>query len=625
MVNLTIAGVSYPFPQDGDEQWGDNVTDWAIAVSSKLLQKSGGLFQLTSEVDFGTTYGVKSAYFKSRGTTPATSGVIRLASAEAISWMNNAGLAALPLTTDVSDNLTFNGHIISSSSGVVPVAAGGTGISSYSAGDLLTATGATTLSKLAIGSASKVLTTNGTAPSWNLLVNANIDAAAAIAYSKLALTGSIVNADVNASAAIAYSKLALTGAILNADLAGSIAYSKLVLTGSIVNADVNASAAIAYSKLTLTGSIVNADVNASAAIAYTKLALTGTIVNADVSASAAIAYSKLALTGAILNADLAGSIAASKLVGSDIATVGTVTTGTWSATTIALNKGGTGQTTKQPAFDALSPLSTKGDLLGFSTVGARLAVGTDGFLLTADAASTLGFKWAAAASKVVQTKTTTYTMLVTDDAVLGSTGSSWTLSLFTAVGNGGKIIYLTKTSNDFNVWTIDANGSETIGGALTITLNTLNENAVLISDNANWQIISRTYPEVWTAYTPTCTGFGTVSTNSGFWKRSGHSILTRGKFTAGTATAVEARVSLPTGITSESSTYIPTIIHAGEFVQSGNGALVMRTLIEPSVTYTTFSWQGAGNNSLTKINGNDVGTGTTVSWDATVPVVGWNL
>lgn len=59
----------------------------------------------------------------------------------------------------------------------------------------------------------------------------------------------IVNADINASAAIAYSKLALTGAILNADLAGSIAYSKLTLTTSIVNGDISASAAIAMSKL----------------------------------------------------------------------------------------------------------------------------------------------------------------------------------------------------------------------------------------------------------------------------------------------------------------------------------------------------------------------------------------
>jgi hypothetical protein len=44
-----------------------------------------------------------------------------------------------------------------------------------------------------------------------------------------------------------------------------------IAAGAIVNDDVNASAAIAYSKLNLAASIVNADVNASAAIASTKI------------------------------------------------------------------------------------------------------------------------------------------------------------------------------------------------------------------------------------------------------------------------------------------------------------------------------------------------------------------
>lgn len=61
--------------------------------------------------------------------------------------------------------------------------------------------------------------TGAGATAFRKLLNADVDAAAAIAYSKLALATSIVNADISASAAIAYSKLALTGAILAADLA----------------------------------------------------------------------------------------------------------------------------------------------------------------------------------------------------------------------------------------------------------------------------------------------------------------------------------------------------------------------------------------------------------------------
>jgi hypothetical protein len=43
-----------------------------------------------------------------------------------------------------------------------------------------------------------------------------------------------------------------------------------------------------------------------------------------------------------------------------------------------------------------SPLTTKGDLYGFSTVDARLPVGTNGQALIADSTETLGVKWAAA-------------------------------------------------------------------------------------------------------------------------------------------------------------------------------------------------------------------------------------
>jgi len=41
-----------------------------------------------------------------------------------------------------------------------------------------------------------------------------------------------------------------------------------------------------------------------------------------------------------------------------------------------------------------SPLTTKGDLFGFSTVDARIPIGANNTVLTADSAETLGLKWA---------------------------------------------------------------------------------------------------------------------------------------------------------------------------------------------------------------------------------------
>lgn len=122
----------------------------------------------------------------------------------------------------------------------------------------------------------------------------------------------VLNADIGAAAAIAYSKLALTSSIVNSDISASaaIAYSKLNLSGSIVNADINASAAIAYSKLNLSGSIVNADINASAAIADTKL---GTIATAGKVSNSATTASTGTSASTIVLRDSSGYIAGQSL------------------------------------------------------------------------------------------------------------------------------------------------------------------------------------------------------------------------------------------------------------------------------------------------------------------------
>lgn len=55
-----------------------------------------------------------------------------------------------------------------------------------------------------------------------------------------------------------------------------------------------------------------------------------------------------------------------------------------SSGTVPLNQGGTGQTTKAAAFDALSPMTTAGDLIygGASGTGTRLGIGSTGQVLT---------------------------------------------------------------------------------------------------------------------------------------------------------------------------------------------------------------------------------------------------
>jgi len=56
-----------------------------------------------------------------------------------------------------------------------------------------------------------------------------------------------------------------------------------------------------------------------------------------------------------------------------------------------------------PAAAGGTPLTTKGDLFGYSTVNARVPVGTNGQVLTADSAQALGLKWATPAGGSIWT------------------------------------------------------------------------------------------------------------------------------------------------------------------------------------------------------------------------------
>lgn len=111
-VVLNINGTDYFYPETGDQAWGPDATDWAVAVTSGMLQKSGGLFQLLAETNFGPNFGLKSLYFKSYSANPSSAGTLRLAHANSIGWRNQANDGDLLLTVDSSNNLLFNGSPI---------------------------------------------------------------------------------------------------------------------------------------------------------------------------------------------------------------------------------------------------------------------------------------------------------------------------------------------------------------------------------------------------------------------------------------------------------------------------------------------------------------------------------
>jgi len=110
---------------------------------------------------------------------------------------------------------------------------------------------------------------------------------------------------------------------------------------------------------------------------------------------------------------------------------GSFTSGTWNGTAVAINRGGTGQATASAAFNALSPVTTTGDLIvGNGTNSAtRLGIGTNGYVLTSNGTTAT---WSASTGGVTSFSAGT-TGLTPNTATTGAVSLAGTL----AIGSGG--------------------------------------------------------------------------------------------------------------------------------------------------------------------------------------------
>lgn len=134
--------------------------------------------------------------------------------------------------------------------------------------------------------------------------------------------------------------------------------------------------------------------------------------------------------------------------------------------TITLAQGGTGQSTKAAAFDALSPLTTSGDILygGASGTGTRLPKGANGQFLTLN--SGLPAWGNVSVTQTIQTKSSNYTVLNTDDAVICT--AALTLTMYLSSTGTKPVVIINNSSTD--VVTINFSGSDTCWGETSQTL-----------------------------------------------------------------------------------------------------------------------------------------------------------
>lgn len=244
------------------------------------------------------------------------------------------------------------------------------------------------------------------------------------------------------------------------------------------------------------------------------------------------------------------------------------------------------------------------------------------------------------------TKTGNYTA-TTDDDVLFCSGAAFTVTLYAASGNTGRVLTIKKTDSSLtNVITIDGNGTETIDGSLTTTLNTINETVVLVCDGTNWQILDRKTETGWVdggAITVTATTTNPNKATSPdidkvVWRRVGDSaeIIWRYKqssITGASAGSGTYLVALPSSLTADTTLFPSntTLLESDIFatyVGTWNVGIDSTANEDWGGTYLYdstkviarslgFDW-GSGHYPFN--NSNQFG----VTLTATVPISGWN-
>lgn len=150
--------------------------------------------------------------------------------------------------------------------------------------------------------------------------------------------------------------------------------------------------------------------------------------------------------------------------------------------------------TPATAFANISPLTTKGDLVGYSTVAGKFPIGSAAQVLTVDSTQAFGFKWAApapassAALSTITVSATSSTLTTAYTAVFGNpTGGNLTLTLPSASSAGaGFLFWIKDITTGGSTVILTPNGADKIDNQATQTLTPMSGVIIMSDGSANW-------------------------------------------------------------------------------------------------------------------------------------------
>jgi hypothetical protein len=370
------------------------------------------------------------------------------------------------------------------------------------------------------------------------------------------------------------------------------------------------------------------------------------------------------------------------IISSQVPTLNQNTTGTSANVTgtVALANGGTGISAGSSiaAYNALSPLSTKGDIHSFNgTQNVRMPIGsTTGTFAVVDPGSTVGWSWASIVSSQVPTlnqNTTGTSANVTGIVALANGGiginAGSSIAAFNAISplstkgdihgfNGTQNVRVPIGATTGYVSVVDPGATVGWSWQLNTPLSTkgdflgFSSSKVRVPIGAttgyvpvvdpgatvgwSWQgtTLGAVVQDWKSDLTFTASNLGTL-TNSNFqYKRIGDMMFVRGFFTTGTTAGSAASINLPAGITID-TTKLPafsTILGVENLLSATPGVIWAAQSYANSVIYdgstnsaVFFSQNSASATAYSKLNGTQMvaSNGDSFTFEFSFPVLGW--